>query len=277
LSGAVVEVSEVVRAEADEESRVLMDRSVAEAAAKVESVAKAAEANVLRRNCTLKSRRPGPVLASEQQKLVPGLVLAYESAVNQMTKQLRPSSRASTLRQRRIPLVNVSVGLHLDGARWLLCLLVVLIASLAQAAERPNILFMMSDDQNWAGLSVPMHPDIDFSKSSIVQTPNLEKLAAQGMLARYLKDIDAQMAVPNPQYDPQRAPAARQRGGGGGRGVGGRGDRVDAVLAALDLDGDGKLSPKEIQASVKSLRQLDKNRDGNVSADELQSGVRRQD
>jgi arylsulfatase A-like enzyme len=49
------------------------------------------------------------------------------------------------------------------------------------AAEQPNILFMMSDDQAWNGLSVPMHPAIPWSKSSIVETPNLEKLAAQGM------------------------------------------------------------------------------------------------
>ena len=49
------------------------------------------------------------------------------------------------------------------------------------AAERPNIVFMMSDDQAWNGLSVPMHPDLEWSKSSVVETPNLEKLAAQGM------------------------------------------------------------------------------------------------
>ena len=49
------------------------------------------------------------------------------------------------------------------------------------AADRPNIVFMMSDDQAWNGLSVPMHPDLEWSKSSVVETPNLEKLAAQGM------------------------------------------------------------------------------------------------
>lgn len=49
------------------------------------------------------------------------------------------------------------------------------------AAERPNIVLMLSDDQAWNGLSVPMHPDFSWSKSSIVETPNLERLAAQGM------------------------------------------------------------------------------------------------
>ena len=54
-------------------------------------------------------------------------------------------------------------------------------AVLAQADERPNIVFMMSDDQAWNGLSVPMHPDLEWSKNSIVDTPRLEKLASQGM------------------------------------------------------------------------------------------------
>ena len=49
------------------------------------------------------------------------------------------------------------------------------------SAERPNIVFMMSDDQAWNGLSVAMHPNIEWSKSSVVETPNLERLAAQGM------------------------------------------------------------------------------------------------
>ena len=50
-----------------------------------------------------------------------------------------------------------------------------------RAADRPNIILMLSDDQGWAGLSVAMHPDIQGSRSSIHHTPNLEKLAAQGM------------------------------------------------------------------------------------------------
>lgn len=49
------------------------------------------------------------------------------------------------------------------------------------AADRPNIILMLSDDQGWAGLSVAMHPDIEGSRSSIHHTPNLEKLAAHGM------------------------------------------------------------------------------------------------
>ncbi len=68
--------------------------------------------------------------------------------------------------------------------RWLTSslLLVVLLAGAARAAERrPNIIFMMADDQAWNGLSVAMHPELDWSKSSVVETPHLAKLAAQGM------------------------------------------------------------------------------------------------
>lgn len=49
------------------------------------------------------------------------------------------------------------------------------------AAERPNIVFMLSDDQAWNGTSVAMHPTVLGSKGDIFQTPNLERLAAQGM------------------------------------------------------------------------------------------------
>ncbi len=49
------------------------------------------------------------------------------------------------------------------------------------AAERPNIVFMLSDDQGWNGLSVAMHPSLPGSKGDIFHTPNLERFAAQGM------------------------------------------------------------------------------------------------
>ena len=47
--------------------------------------------------------------------------------------------------------------------------------------KRPNIIFMLSDDQGWNGLSVAMHPDVPGSKGELFHTPNLEKFAAQGM------------------------------------------------------------------------------------------------
>jgi arylsulfatase A-like enzyme len=60
-------------------------------------------------------------------------------------------------------------------------LLVVLAGQAACADDRPNVVFMLSDDQSWNGTSVAMHPDVSFSKSEFIDTPSLEKLAAQGM------------------------------------------------------------------------------------------------
>jgi arylsulfatase A len=58
---------------------------------------------------------------------------------------------------------------------------VLLLQNVAFAADKPNIIFMLSDDQGWSGLSVPMHPDVPGSKGDIFYTPNIERLASQGM------------------------------------------------------------------------------------------------
>ncbi|MFM8271833.1 MAG: sulfatase [Gemmata sp.] len=67
--------------------------------------------------------------------------------------------------------------------RWLALATALLLPSVGRAAEpaRPNIILMLADDQGWNGTSVPMHPDVPGSKSDVIRTPNLEKLAAQGM------------------------------------------------------------------------------------------------
>lgn len=65
--------------------------------------------------------------------------------------------------------------------RTVIFLALLAASGIAHAADRPNIVFMMADDQGWNGLSVPMHPDVPGSKSAVVQTPCLEKFAAQGM------------------------------------------------------------------------------------------------
>lgn len=57
----------------------------------------------------------------------------------------------------------------------------LLTSSVLAATDRPNILFMLSDDQAWSGLSCQMHPEMPDSKSGFVQTPNLARLAEQGM------------------------------------------------------------------------------------------------
>lgn len=48
-------------------------------------------------------------------------------------------------------------------------------------AKEPNIVLILADDQSWNGTSVRMMPDEAFSASRLFKTPNLERLAAQGM------------------------------------------------------------------------------------------------
>lgn len=48
-------------------------------------------------------------------------------------------------------------------------------------SEKPNIILLLSDDQSWNGLSLAMHPQIGWSKSRVIETPNIEKLASEGM------------------------------------------------------------------------------------------------
>mgnify|MGYP001191211119 CR=1 FL=1 len=48
-------------------------------------------------------------------------------------------------------------------------------------ADKPNFLFILSDDQDWTGLSVQVHPDLENSKSAVYQTPSIAKLASEGM------------------------------------------------------------------------------------------------
>ena len=57
----------------------------------------------------------------------------------------------------------------------------LLLSGIGHAADRPNIVLMLSDDQSWYGLSVQMHPDMPNSKSDFYHTPRLEEFASQGM------------------------------------------------------------------------------------------------
>ncbi len=49
------------------------------------------------------------------------------------------------------------------------------------AAERPNIVLILSDDQGWSQLSVPMDPRVPESCSDYLTTPSLARLAREGM------------------------------------------------------------------------------------------------
>lgn len=70
--------------------------------------------------------------------------------------------------------------------------------SVTSTAEKPNIIFILADDQGWNGTSVQMHPDIPNSKSDFYRTPNIEKLASRGMRFSHAYS-------PGPKCSPTRA------------------------------------------------------------------------
>jgi arylsulfatase A-like enzyme len=54
-------------------------------------------------------------------------------------------------------------------------------AAESTATSRPNIVLLLSDDQDWNGLSARMHPDMPGSQSDYYETPSLANFATQGM------------------------------------------------------------------------------------------------
>ena len=55
------------------------------------------------------------------------------------------------------------------------------LGSVALAADRPNIILMLADDQGWDGLSLEMAPGVAGSRGTIYHTPHAARLAAEGM------------------------------------------------------------------------------------------------
>ena len=67
----------------------------------------------------------------------------------------------------------------------------------------------------------------------------------------------------------ERGSRGSQFGGRGGQGGPGGFLRMFPVMAALDSDGNGEISPEEIKGAVAALKKLDKNKDGKLTEDEL--------
>jgi arylsulfatase A len=49
------------------------------------------------------------------------------------------------------------------------------------SAKPPSIIFILADDQSWNGTSAPMIQGNNSSKNPIFHTPNIERLASQGI------------------------------------------------------------------------------------------------
>ena len=62
-----------------------------------------------------------------------------------------------------------------------LALLVGMTAGCVERQEKPNFVFILTDDQGWSQLSFPMDPEVPDAASSYFVTPNMERLAQQGM------------------------------------------------------------------------------------------------
>ena len=59
--------------------------------------------------------------------------------------------------------------------------------------------------------------EVDISEQNDLAKQMPQKTAElDALLVKYLDDVNAQMATPNPQFDPNQAPVARKGGKGGG-------------------------------------------------------------
>ena len=67
----------------------------------------------------------------------------------------------------------------------LLCLLIFEISISQGQYESPNFIFILVDDQGWNGTSVEMMNGLKMSKSDFYETPNIEKLAKEGIKFSY--------------------------------------------------------------------------------------------
>ena len=61
------------------------------------------------------------------------------------------------------------------------CLLVWSFTLSIQAAQHPNFVVILTDDQSWVGSSLQIIPGDARTRSDYFQTPHIERLAAMGM------------------------------------------------------------------------------------------------
>ena len=68
---------------------------------------------------------------------------------------------------------------------FLFFLLFVEVLISQSSSDNPNFIFILADDQGWNGTSVEMINGLKESKSDFYETPNIEKLANQGIKFSY--------------------------------------------------------------------------------------------
>ncbi|MCA9215258.1 MAG: sulfatase [Planctomycetales bacterium] len=60
-------------------------------------------------------------------------------------------------------------------------IVIMAVAAPTKAADAPNFILIMSDDQSWVGSSAQIIPDDPRTRSDYFKTPNIERLAQMGM------------------------------------------------------------------------------------------------
>ena len=68
---------------------------------------------------------------------------------------------------------------------YFICLLFIHNIVSQNSFGSPNFIFILADDQGWNGTSVEMISGLSESKSDFYETPNIEKLAYQGIKFSY--------------------------------------------------------------------------------------------
>ena len=63
-----------------------------------------------------------------------------------------------------------------------LCVFISLLLQFAIQAESPNIILILTDDQGWSQVGHQAHPDMKDSKSDYISTPNMTRIAKEGMI-----------------------------------------------------------------------------------------------
>ena len=56
-----------------------------------------------------------------------------------------------------------------------------LLAGTCAGAEKPNIVLLFIDDWAWNGTPIPMRDGMENSRMPVLQMPNVERLAREGM------------------------------------------------------------------------------------------------
>ena len=80
-------------------------------------------------------------------------------------------------------------------------------ASMLSAADRPNFVFIYTDDQRWDAMSVVQREQGDKGRFPWLKTPNMDRLAAEGVRFRNAFVVNSLCAPSRASFLTAREPA----------------------------------------------------------------------